>query len=294
MARPSPIARFAPMARFTPKARLGSRAARSLARKSAPSTPAPGYKSWAWLGAVLGALGALTVFAPAAWLAAGIAQASNGQVVLADPRGTVWHGSAQLVLTGGVSSTDATALPERVLWTLWPSLSGLNGEVRPTCCSTAPAKVLASARWGGARLDVTALKLNLPAQLLTGLGTPWNTLNLQGQLLLAANTLSLDWVEGRAQLDGSATLDMTEVSSRLSTLRPLGDYRLSLSGGAAPSVQLQTLQGALQLSGSGQWVGSRIRFSGEASATPEREAALSNLLNIIGRRQGAKSLITLG
>jgi general secretion pathway protein N len=281
------------MARTVPLARFGSRVKRGLAHRVAPAI-SPTYKRWAWLGATLGALGALTVYAPAAWLAAGIAQASNGQVVLADPRGTVWHGSAQLVLTGGISSNDATALPERVLWTLWPSMSGLNGEVLPTCCSTAPAKVLASARWGGARLDVSALKLNLPAQLLTGLGTPWNTLNLQGQLLLAANALSLDWVEGRAQLDGSATLDMTEVSSRLSTLRPLGDYRLSLTGGAAPSVQLETLQGALQLSGSGQWVGSRMRFSGEASAAPEREAALSNLLNIIGRRQGAKSLISLG
>jgi general secretion pathway protein N len=281
------------MARTAALTRFGSRTQRSLAHRLAP-TAAPGFRRWAWLGAILGALGSLTVFAPAAWLAAGIAQASNGQVLLADPRGTVWHGSAQLVLTGGVSSTDATALPERVLWTLWPSLSGLNGEVLPTCCSTAPAKVLASARWGGARLDVTALKLNLPAQLLTGLGTPWNTLNPQGQLLLVSNALSLDWAQGRAQLDGSATLDMTEVSSRLSTLRPLGDYRLSLAGGAAPTVQLETLQGALQLSGSGQWVGSRMRFSGEASAAPEREAALSNLLNIIGRRQGAKSLISLG
>ncbi len=282
------------MARTVPLVRLGSRAARGLAHQRAPTAKATGYRRWAWLGAILGALGALTVFAPAAWLATGISQASQGQVILADPRGTVWHGSAQLVLTGGVSSNDATALPERVLWTLWPSLSGLHGEVLPTCCSTTPAKVLASVRWGGARLDVTALKLNLPAQLLTGLGTPWNTLNPQGQLLLVSNALSLDWAEGRAQLDGAATLDMTDVSSRLSTLRPLGDYRLSLTGGAAPSVQLETLQGALQLSGSGQWVGSRMRFAGEASAAPDREAALSNLLNIIGRRQGAKSLISLG
>ncbi len=282
------------MARTVPLPRFGSRTARGLAHVRVPTATAPSYRRWAWLGATLGALGALTVFAPAAWLAAGIAQASKGQVVLADPRGTVWQGSAQLVLTGGVASTDATALPERVWWTLWPSLAGLHGEVLATCCSTTPAKVLASPRWGGARLDVTALKLNLPAQLLTGLGTPWNTLNLQGQLLLASNAVSLHWAQGRTQLDGSATLDITEASSRLSTLRPLGDYRLSLMGGAAPSVQLQTLQGALQLTGSGQWVGSRIRFSGEASAAPEREAALSNLLNIIGRRQGAKSLISLG
>jgi general secretion pathway protein N len=285
------------MANTGPLSRLHTRpgrgVARSLARTGAQQSTA-GNRRWAWAGAVLGAVGALTLFAPAAWLAAGIAQASKGQVLLADARGTVWRGSAQLVLTGGANSTDATALPERVQWTLWPSVAGLRGQVLPVCCSAVPFQVLASARWGGARLEVTALKLNLPAQLLTGLGTPWNTLNPQGQLLLVSNALSLDWTQGRAQLDGNATLDMTEVSSRLSTLRPLGDYRLSLTGGAAPSVQLQTLQGALQLSGSGQWVGSRMRFSGEASAAPDREAALSNLLNIIGRRQGAKSLISLG
>ena len=42
------------------------------------------------------------------------------------------------------------------------------------------------------------------------------------------------------------------------------------------------------------WVGSRLRFSGEASAEAGSEAALSNLLNIIGRRQGERSLLSLG
>ena len=54
------------------------------------------------------------------------------------------------------------------------------------------------------------------------------------------------------------------------------------------------LDGALLLSGNGQWVGQRLRFTGEASAAPERAAALANLLNIIGRRSGARSIITLG
>jgi general secretion pathway protein N len=272
---------------------FGASPSRKLARGASQPTSVS-HARWAWLGAFVGALGALIIFAPAAWLSMGIANASNGQVLLADARGSVWRGSAQLVLTGGANSTDATALPERVQWTLWPSLTGLNGDVMAVCCSTQPVHLLARPHWGGAQLDVTALHLNLPAELLAGLGTPWNTLNPQGQLVLVANALSVDWVEGRAQLDGNATLDMTGVSSRLSTLRPLGDYRLSLTGGPVPSVQLQTLQGALQLSGSGQWVGSRMRFSGEASAAPNREDALSNLLNIIGRRQGAKSLISLG
>jgi general secretion pathway protein N len=80
----------------------------------------------------------------------------------------------------------------------------------------------------------------------------------------------------------------------LSTLRTLGDYRLTVRGGEAPAIDLQTLKGALQLSGTGSVVGSRIRFKGEASASPEQLEALSNVLNIIGRRVGNKSLISLG
>jgi general secretion pathway protein N len=41
-------------------------------------------------------------------------------------------------------------------------------------------------------------------------------------------------------------------------------------------------------------VGQRLRFSGEASAAPERAAALDNLLNILGRRDGARALLSLG
>ncbi len=96
------------------------------------------------------------------------------------------------------------------------------------------------------------------------------------------------------RIAGRAELTAQRVSSRLSTLRPMGSYRLALQGGDVPTLTLSTLEGHLQLSGSGQWVGNRLRFAGEASAAPEREAALSNLLNIIGRRSGARSIITVG
>jgi general secretion pathway protein N len=37
-----------------------------------------------------------------------------------------------------------------------------------------------------------------------------------------------------------------------------------------------------------------MRFRGEARASANEEAALSNLLNIIGRRDGARSVISIG
>ena len=267
------------------------------AARTRRGAPAGGRSAWGWAlaGALLGALPALAVFAPAQWLASTVARASGGQVQLAQARGTVWNGSAQLVLTGGLDSQDAAALPGRLNWQLRPTWGGgVRALVRAACCTPEPLRLQVQPRWGGAQLTVQDNQSQWPAALLTGLGTPWNTLQLQGQLALHTSGLNAEWASGRMLLAGQLQLDALALSTRLSTLRPMGSYRLLLEGGAVPTLQLSTLNGALQMQGSGQWVGKRLRFEGEATAEPEREAALSNLLNIIGRRRGARSLITLG
>jgi general secretion pathway protein N len=213
---------------------------------------------------------------------------------LDDPRGTVWNGSAQLVLTGGPGSNDASALPSRLRWTLRPAWTGARVAVSADCCTPAPINLHASLGWRRTTVAVGNSESRWPAALLAGLGTPWNTLQFEGNLALRTQSLSLQWAEGRLAVAGRAELDAQDMASRVATLRPLGSYRLVLSGGALPALALSTLEGPLQLSGNGQWVGSRLRFTGEASAAPEREAALANLLNIIGRRNGARSIITIG
>ena len=70
---------------------------------------------WAVGGAAVGAVGAVLVFAPASWLAAGLAQASAERVRLLDPRGTVWQGSGLLQLTGGAGSDNTSAVALRFL-----------------------------------------------------------------------------------------------------------------------------------------------------------------------------------
>ncbi len=256
--------------------------------------PRAGPWPWAVAGALLGAVLALVVFAPASWLASAIAQVSNGQVLLADARGTVWDGSARLVLTGGPGSNDAAALPGRLSWELRPRWNGAAAMVRAECCISRPLDVQALLHAGGAELRVGNGQSQWPAGLLAGLGTPWNTLQLDGEVRLTTQGLSVEWVAGRPVVAGRAELVALRVASRLSTLRPMGSYRITLQGGTPASLQLETLEGSLQLTGSGQWVGSRLRFRGEASATPDRESALANLLNIIGRRSGTRSLISIG
>jgi general secretion pathway protein N len=237
---------------------------------------------------------AFLAFAPARWLAAGMARASGGQVLLADARGTVWDGSAQLLLTGGPGSQDAAALPGRISWELRPRWDGAALRLRAECCTALPLDLRAHWRWAGLRLQVGDGQSQWPARVLAGLGTPWNTLQLDGEVRLGTQGLSVEWVEGRPIVDGRAELVALRVASRLSTLRPMGSYRITLQGGTQASLRLETLEGSLQLSGTGQWVGQRLRFRGEASAVPGREAALANLLNIIGRRSGERSLISIG
>ena len=264
--------------------------ARTTDRPATARTP----RGWALVGALLGGLITLALFAPAQWLANAIAQASGGQVQLAQARGTLWNGSAQLLLTGGAASQDRAALPGRIDWQLRPTFSGLRARLNAACCTDSALQLQVRLRWSGANITLADSQSHWPAAVLAGLGTPWNTLQPQGQLQLRTPDLQADWAAGRMVLSGQAQLDALAMSSRLSTVAPMGSYRLELQGGAVPTLTLQTLEGSLQLSGSGQWIGQRLRFAGEASAAPEREAALANLLNIIGRRSGARSLITLG
>jgi general secretion pathway protein N len=148
--------------------------------------------------------------------------------------------------------------------------------------------------WRGIRVQVSDHTSRWPASWLVGLGAPWNTVQPEGQMQL--QTTQLEWSQqaGQAQLKGQAELQMQQLSTRLSTLRPLGTYRIRLQGGDTMALSLDTLEGSLQLIGSGQLLNGHVRFNGEASAAPDSEAALSNLLNILGQRQGSKSILKMG
>lgn len=274
----------------------GADASRTLTLPVARTPRVPREIPWAWAagGAALGLVLALVLFAPARWLAGAVDRATAGQVLLADTRGTLWGGSAQLVFTGGRGSSDAAALPGRVAWTIGPRWNGVAARVSADCCTSAPVDVRVRLRLGGMAVEVADSVSHWPASVTAGLGTPWNTLQFDGDLALSTRGLSVEWAEGRPVVTGRAELVAQQLASRLSTLRPMGSYRITLQGGATASLRLETIEGSLRLSGSGQWVGSRLRFRGEATAAPQREAALANLLNIIGRRSGPRSLISIG
>lgn len=264
--------------------------------RSVATTPVPWR--WALAGALLGLLLAVLAGAPARWLGDAVRRASLDRVQLQDERGTVWSGSARLVLTGGAGTQDRRSLAGRIHWHWGLTSSGLALSLKADCCTPQALQWTLRPMANGLTLHLQDQKSRWPVGLLSGLGAPWNTLQAEGEIDWQSSGLALRWQQDRLLWVGQTELQMQHISSRLSTLRPMGSYRMALQGSASgtptPALTLHTLQGPLQLQGQGQWVGQRLRFAGEAWADAGAEAALSNLLNIIGRRDGSRSLFSLG
>jgi len=306
----SPTATGWSLSTFDDSILLGMRRA---VRGGALAGPAPARVArWGVAGAVLGGVLALVAFAPASWLADAVERASGGRLLLAEAEGSLWRGSALPVLTGGAGSKDAAVLPSRLDWSISPFFGGLRLKVAQPCCIDPGLELEWRPGWNKVTVAVKPASGPVghwPAAWLEGLGAPWNTLRPGGQLRLATQGLVLESQGGIWQVRGSADLDWLQASSRLSTMEALGSYRIGLVGSQAdagadgagakapagrPTISLRTLDGALQLNGNGQWGERGLKFTGEARAAPGFEPALNNLLNIIGRRNGAASVISIG
>jgi general secretion pathway protein N len=275
-----------------------------------PAATAPSWVwAWAWVGVFLGTVLAVVLHWPAPWLAGAVSKATHGQIQLQEAQGTLWQGSGKLVLTGGAGSRDAMALPGRIHWQLSLAPQGLQLpsvqlQLMAACCMTQATHIQMSAQLAQASftLQIGDHKSEWPAGLLSGLGAPWNTMQPEGNLVVTTQQLNLVLTPQSYVMQGNLMVTAEDMSSKLSTLRPMGTYQINLNNGSlnngvpgsTPTLKLTTLSGSLLLSGQGQWQGSQFQFRGEASAVPEHAAALSNLLNIIGRRQGARSLLSLG
>lgn len=246
---------------------------------------------WMLGGAFAGIAYSLIAFAPASWLASSLATASGGQVLLQAAQGTVWQGSAEVVLSGGAGSVGSVSLPSRMAWRIQFAWLGIDLSLHAPCCASAASPVqlglraVSLARPFDVKWLVNAPKLSLPADMLAGLGAPWNTLQLGGELNVVADQLSGVWSQsdGLGEWAGRADLQASNVTTALATVRPLGSYRVASTGSV---LVLETKpSAALMLKGTGQIVQGRFSFSGEALAAAGFEEALSNLLHIVGQWQ---------
>jgi general secretion pathway protein N len=249
--------------------------------------------------AVIALIATLLAIAPAQWAASAVRSASNGRVELAETNGTLWSGSALLVLA---SSPDPTApratLPERLSWELSP-WSLLIGEVDLTLKHPSALTQPLSVRVplvGGGTSTLGATTLRLPASLLVGVGAPWNTIRPGGILLVSWDRLQIS--PGRLQ--GNVNAEWQYASSALTPVSPMGHYKLQTNG-VWPGTQLEllTISGPLELKGNGTIPeGGRLRFQGRAQAIagadPGIKAQLTGLISLLGRRDGEGALLNFG
>jgi general secretion pathway protein N len=223
----------------------------------------------------------LVVRAPAAWL--GDWLEAHTRVRLVDARGTVWHGSA---LVGFSNGREITLVPGRLEWQV-ARVTGSSVGATLTHAWLTSALHVSVGREGVAFAKGAA---RLPAGVLASAGAPFNTLRPGG-------TLEASWsdtVLRGAALTGEVQVDWRDARSALSTIVPIGSYRLRVTGrGDGPALELVTLAGPLQLQGRGKIEGSRIRFNGTAGAEAGMQPALNGLLGLLGMRSGDKVLLAI-
>lgn len=256
-------------------------------------------RSWpGWLAAVLLIASiTLAVTLPATWLAALVEQQTGGRLSLGDATGTVWRGSAVLgvVNAGGqVRAPLLPLLPGRFHWRLSPAI--LIGRVELRLENSDALSQPVHLRGSTTRWQLSSSSLALSADRLSALGAPLNTVQPSGRMQLFWEPLSLSRSPDGLMIHGHLRLEMTEIASALSPVKPLGAYQLQVDwrGKRAP-LRLKTLSGPLHLQGDGVLANGRLQFSGQAWAGEGQEQRLAILLNLLGQRRqaGNRNIIAL-
>jgi general secretion pathway protein N len=241
-----------------------------------------------WLGIFMGGLAAFLYTAPAYWLSSAVSHASQGKVLLLDPKGSLWSGDAQLALSSGLGDTQATALPGRVQWHLrFHRLNGGEVSLFAPCCMDQQVNTQFALNGPSVTLALGDAWVRLPAHWLQSLGAPWNTVQLRGELALRSQNASVQIKDQDIRLEGQIQMQLNGLSSRLSTVKPLGSYLVAISGAPTLGLRLTSLENSrLILNGVGEWRQGRLHFDGVAQTAPGDENTLSNLLNVLGQRHG--------
>lgn len=251
------------------------------------------FLAWSLAGTCCALLTVLA-FLPASWLGVLLEENTAGRLTLGDAQGTLWRGSGYIGAASGKNDPLTPLFPGRFSWRLSPMLllGRFDAELDNAAALSLPVRI--SGNWN--QWQVSHADILLPAERLAALGAPLNTVQPSGQMHLSWQALQLIHQDGKIEMTGTIKLAMRDMASRLSPLKPLGSYDLSLDWhGREASVTLSTVNGPMLLSGSGLFSKGRLQFSGTAQGEPERQEQLANLLSLLGqpRSENDKNIIAL-
>ncbi len=223
----------------------------------------------------------LIATAPAAWVSWAMVRASRGIVSIDRPAGTIWRGRGDLVIHIVSSPPQSLGTARWVINPLWL----IAGQLRTHAAVHGPGtEVRADLGLGYRRIVLSDVAASFPAQLVGVLYSPAALAGPAGQVHVSAKRFTL----GSRTVSGSAVVQWQQAASSLSSVRPLGDYRLYLEGhGQTAGLRLETRSGALALSGNGTWQPGtgQIRLSGLAKAVAH-PVELQPLLRLFGPDSG--------
>jgi len=223
---------------------------------------------------------------PASFIASRAREATEGRVSFTETEGTLWNGSMRAHVDAPAGTVDF----DRIAWRLLPSKLveariAFDVEV-DSQNARAKAEVLRGwseweARGGAARISAPVIAALFP------LAAAWRP---EGAVNVKADHVR--WSD--REMRGPVTVEWLDAAVSLSSVKPLGAYRLIANGaGEAVSLAISTLSGPLVLKGKGEArIPGGITFSGEARAEGSEASQLEPLLDLMGPRRpdGARAI----
>ena len=252
---------------------------------------------------------------PISWFSGALASQTGCRVMLQQPIGTIWQGSAALAFSepnateGGCR--DPLSVTERFHWVT-------SCKIFSAVCNTevqfAALEQVQKMSWSLSKTQIAANEIKLPANVLEGLGNPWSTLRPRGELGARWTDIYLAGLmpnsvakyvglgAGNTPSSGVIRIIISNLTSPISPVKPLGGYEISANiANAGINWTLSTTSGPLLLKGQGEFSnksgvegGARgVHFSGEANAAPESQESLMGLLSLLGKKEGSSYRLKL-
>lgn len=235
---------------------------------------------YAVLGVLLYAIFLLAT-APASWMTRLLTTASRGALLAEQPRGGFWNGEARLVLAPpGVTPVRAGKLSWDIhgLWLL-------AGQVRANLqLSGGGAEGVVTAAAAPYGYFLRDLDVRFAADGISTFVPAAGLLGPQGTFRMRAAALDL----GKSGVQGNAEVVWESAVLRPAGAMVLGDYRLDLNGhGPAVTLKLETLRGALEANGAGEWQTATGALDFNGSLNPRvRTPQLDSMLAQLGEDRG--------
>jgi len=218
----------------------------------------------------------LSVTLPAYWVDWLLQRASQDNVRIQEPTGTVWNGTGHLILR----SLGQQVMQSKIAWSIQPLwlFTGKLG-IRITARDSG-APLNATLRLGYRHLSIHAVDATLPAGAMSAFNPAVGFVAPTGRLQIISEQATLT----PAGLDGNLQLTWLGAGAQMSGLSELGDYRLAVTGrGATVELRVDTLRGDVGVTAQGEW---RTQDTGALTLTGgitpgNREQALRPLLTML-------------